>query len=164
MTCLRKCLLTRGKPRQMWTKSPVVSEQVKFSLVPRSWKISKLRGKSYSSFLNLACIITQILKSRYFKVRILIKTQSRLCLKLGGKIRANLFGGNGRKIYKKDSKWVRGQKDDWPRLFKNMPTVHKEKCAVKKTVHTAAGKSLIILSSHWTSKLNNSRHFHSYWT
>lgn len=91
-----------------------------------------------------------------------MKIQSRLCLKLGGKIRAKLFGATGRKIYKKDSKCVRGQKDDGPCLFKNMPTIHKEKCAVKKIVHTAVGKSLIILGSHWTIKLNNSRHFHSY--
>lgn len=34
----------------------------------------------------------------------------------------------------------------------------------KKIVRAVAGKSLIILGSRWTSKLNNSRHFHSYWT
>lgn len=57
--------------------------------------------------------------------------QSRLCLKLGSKERTELFGGK-EKIYKKNSKRARGQKDDWPCVFKNMPTAHKEKFVVKK--------------------------------
>lgn len=88
--------------------------------------------------------------------------QSRFCLKLGGKVRAKLFGKMEGKFLEKTQNESEGRKRVDHVCLKICQLYTRKICAMKKIVHTAVGKSLIILSSHWTSKLNNSRHFHSY--
>lgn len=68
-----------------------------------------------------------------------------------------------REMYEKNSRWVRGQKDECVYLkICQLHTVGKGSLVWKKIVQAVVSKCLIILSSHWTTELNNSRHFHSY--